>query len=169
MGTGPEAQDWRTVPNGTFRADSDQTGKGLDMTTPNEQNEFQHPGVPEPALIHGRLVDVDTREGTAILTAYIDSRISLRFDASQEGEMLKLERQFVKVKGHGWFDDADRWIAVVVEEIGPPPSPRTAEEILNDPNPKIFDPVKIPPMDMSDEEWEAFDLAIREGRGRRES
>ena len=139
------------------------------MTTPNKRNKLQHPGESEPALIHGRLVDVDTKKGTAILTAYVDSRIPLRFDASLEGEMLKLERKFVKVIGYGWFNKDDRWVAVVVEEIAPPPPPRTAEEILNDPNPKIFDPDQIPPMDMSDEEWEAYDLAIREGRGRRES
>ena len=139
------------------------------MTTPDKRKEFQHPGKQEQALIHGRLEDVDAKRGTATLSAYVDSRIPLRFDASLEGAMLKLERKFVKVEGHGWFDDDDRWIAVVVEEIAPPPPPRTAEEILNDPNPKVFDPDKIPPMDMSDEEWEAFDLAIKESRGRRES
>ena len=138
------------------------------MTTPNATNEYGHRDEPEPALIHGRLVDVDTGKGTAILSAYIDSRIPLRFDASLEKEMLNLEQKFVKVKGHGWFDDDGQWIAVVVEEIAPPPPPRTAEEILNDPNPKIFDPDKVPPMLMSDEEWDAFDSAIREGRGRRE-
>ena len=34
--------------------------------------------------------------------------------------------------------------------------------------PKIFDPNKVPAMDVSDEEWEAFDRALRESRGRRE-
>ena len=33
---------------------------------------------------------------------------------------------------------------------------------------KIFDPNKIPPMDLSDEEWDAFDRALRESRGRPE-
>ena len=135
------------------------------MTSQNQLNEFQSLGKPEGALIHGRLVDVDAKKGTALLSAYLDSLIPLRFDASLESEMLRLERKFVKIKGHGWFDDDDRWIAVVVEEIVPLPSSRTAEEILNDPNPKVFDPEKVPPILMSDEEWDAFDSAIREGTG----
>ena len=31
-------------------------------------------------------------------------------------------------------------------------------------HPKIFDPDKVPPMDLSDEEWESFDSALRESR-----
>ena len=139
------------------------------MTNHNQHKEFPDLGKPEPALLHGRLVDVDVKRGTAILSAYVESRIPLRFDASLEKEMLQLEQKFVKAKGHGWFNDQDRWVAVVVEEIAPPPSPRTAEEILNDPNPKIFDPDKLPPLDLSDEEGEAFHQAIMESRGRRES
>lgn len=41
--------------------------------------------------------------------------------------------------------------------------------VLPPPSPKLFDPDKVPRMDLTDEEWEAFDRAIREGRGRRES
>ena len=41
--------------------------------------------------------------------------------------------------------------------------------ILPLPPPKIFDPAKVPPMDLSDEEWDAFDRALRESRGRRET
>ncbi len=41
--------------------------------------------------------------------------------------------------------------------------------VLPPPPPKLFDPNKVPQMDLTDEEWEAFDRAIREGRGRRES
>ena len=37
--------------------------------------------------------------------------------------------------------------------------------ILPPPAPKIFDPDKVPPMDLSDEEWEAFDRALRDSRG----
>ena len=138
------------------------------MTIPNKPNKYGHRDGPEPALIYGRLHDVNPEMGTAILHAYLNSRVPLSFEAPLKNEMLRLETKFVKVRGHGWFDDDGQWIAVVVEEIAPPPPPRTAEEILNDPNPKIFDPDKVPPMLMSDEEWDAFDSAIREGRGRRE-
>lgn len=41
--------------------------------------------------------------------------------------------------------------------------------ILPLPPPKLFDPAKVPPMDLSDEEWEAFDRALRESRGGSES
>ena len=139
------------------------------MTSPDNHSELRNLGEPEPALIHGQLVDVDRENGVAVLEAYLDSRVPLRFSASLEQEMLNLERKFVKVKGHGWFDEHDRWIAVVIEEIALPPKPRTADEILNDPNPKLFHPDEVPPMVMSDEEWEAFDRALRESRGRRES
>ena len=40
--------------------------------------------------------------------------------------------------------------------------------ILPPPPPKIFDPDKVPPMDLSDEEWESFERALRESRGRPE-
>lgn len=140
------------------------------MTIPDKSKEFRHLGEPEPALVRGRLVDVDAKNGTAILSAYVDSRIPLRFDASQEVEMLKLEQKFVKVKGHGWFNKDDQWIIVVIEDIEHPANKAfDLDEFLNDPNPKIFDPDKVPPMVMSDDEWEAFDRAIREGRGRHEA
>ena len=35
--------------------------------------------------------------------------------------------------------------------------------------PKIFDPAKAVKLDLTDAEWESFDRAIRDGRGRRES
>ena len=38
--------------------------------------------------------------------------------------------------------------------------------ILPPPPPKLFDPAKVPAMDLSDEEWEAFDRALGESRGR---
>ena len=135
------------------------------MITPNQQKEFQHLGEPEPALIRGRLVEVDPKHGTAILEAYMDSRVPLRFDASLEQEMLNLERNYVRVEGYGWISDEDHWIAVVIDEIAPPPPPRTIEEILNDPDPKLFDPDTIPrasePFDVDE-----FLRVIYEGRGR---
>ena len=116
------------------------------MTYQDKSNEFQCLGESEPALIHGRLEDVDAKKGTAIVTAYMDSRIPLRFDAPLEGEMLELEGKFVKVKGHGWFDDDDEWLYIQVEEIrgtGSLNKPFDLDEFLNDPNPKIFDPDKV--------------------------
>ena len=135
------------------------------MTTSSNHNEFQHLGEPEFAFIFGHLVDVAPIQGTAVLEAYVDSRIPLRFDRSFQEEMLRLENKFVLVKGRGWISAEDRWIAIIIEEIDAPPPSRTAEEILNDPNPKIFDPNTIPratqPFDVDE-----FLRVIYEGRGR---
>ena len=42
--------------------------------------------------------------------------------------------------------------------------PFDLDAFLNDPEPKIFNPDDLVPIDVTDEEWEAFDRAIREGR-----
>ena len=119
----------------------------------------------EPALMYGRLVEVDPEEGTAVLSVYRDCRVTLWLAADEVGDALKLKQKFVKVSGQGWLDKSDQWIAVVVEEIGPPDPQRSIDEILNDPNPKIFDPELAvrasEPFDVDD-----FLRAIYEGRGR---
>ncbi len=131
------------------------------MTTPNE---YEHLGEPEPSLIHGLLHDVNPELRTAKLDAYFNRRVPLRFDVSLKNEMVRLETTFVKIRGSGWISDADEWIVIDVEEITIPRM-RTVEEIRNDPNPKLFDPVTIPrasePFDMED-----FLKVIYEGRGR---
>ena len=40
--------------------------------------------------------------------------------------------------------------------------------ILPSPPPKIFNSAKMPSMDLSEEEWDAFDRTLRESRGRTE-
>ena len=40
--------------------------------------------------------------------------------------------------------------------------------ILPPPPPRIFEPDKAPAMDSSEEDWDAFDRALRESRGSRE-
>lgn len=114
------------------------------MTESGNHREIPLRGEPEPALMYGRLVEVDTEGGTALLSVYRDCRVPLRPTADKVGDALKLKQKFVKVTGQGWLDEEnDQWIVVVVEEIGPPDPQRSVEEILNDPNPKIFDPDKI--------------------------
>ena len=136
------------------------------MTESDKHWKIPRHGAPEPALIYGRLVEVDPQEGTAVLSGYRDCRVPLRLSAASVGDALKLKQKFVKVTGQGWLDEEnDQWIVVVVEEICPPDPQRSVEEILNDPNPKIFDPDKIvrasEPFDVDD-----FLRAIYEGRGR---
>ncbi|MDE2745682.1 MAG: antitoxin family protein [Chloroflexota bacterium] len=42
--------------------------------------------------------------------------------------------------------------------------PFDLDAFLNNPAPKIFNPDELVPIDVTDDEWEAFDRAIREGR-----
>lgn len=113
------------------------------MTESDKHREIPLGDGPVPVLMYGRLVDLDPEEGTAVLSVYRDCRVPLRLSAARAGEALNLKRKFVKVTGQGWLDENDQWIAVVVEEIGPPDPQRSVEEILNDPNPKIFDPEQV--------------------------
>ena len=136
------------------------------MTKSDKHREIPQGSGSEPALMYGRLVEVDPEEGTAVLSAYRDCRVPLRLSAAKVEDALKLKQKFVKVTGQGWLDEEnDQWIVVVVEEIGPPAPQRSVEEILNDPNPKIFDPEQVvrasEPFDVDD-----FLRAIYEGRGR---
>jgi hypothetical protein len=113
------------------------------MPVHDKIDKYEHLGPSEPALIQGRLCDVDPKLGTAKIDAYFDERVPLRFDSSLELDMLRLETKFVKVWGHGWIDDdADRWIVIEVEKIARPET-RTIDEIINDPNPKPFDPDNV--------------------------
>ena len=141
------------------------------MNAHDIDSQFQHLGEPEPALMHGRLVDVDPEMGSAMLSIHPDRRIPLRFGAALEKVVYKLNRKLVSVKGHGWFDEDDMWVVVVIEDLEyPAMKALDLDDFLNDPNPKIFRRDEMPPpMAMSDEEWDAFDAAIRESRGSRDS
>ena len=135
------------------------------MTENDPHKEIPQLGEPEPALMYGRLVDVDPEAGTAVLNAYMDFRVPLRLSGTRIEAALNLKQKFVKVTGQGWFDENDQWLAVDVDEICLPEPPRSIDEILNDPNPKIFDPDKVvrasEPFDV-----DKFLKGIYEGRGR---
>ena len=68
------------------------------MTT---SDTYDHLGEPEPALIRGRLRNVDLKQGTATLDAYMDDSVPLRFDAALAEDMLQLETKHVRVDGRG--------------------------------------------------------------------
>lgn len=91
----------------------------------------------------------------------------LTFDRTLDAEMLRLATQYVEVKGTGRFDKDDEWTSVHVAQLSETRSwsePFDLEVFLNEPDPKVFDPDKAVTIDVTDEEWEAFDRAIREGR-----
>ena len=133
------------------------------MTT-SDRND--HLGEPETALIQGRLEGVDLKRGTARLDNYMDDSVPLRFDTALEEDVLRLESTHVRVEGKGWISDEDEWVVINIEKIVPTSSEvRTVEEILNDPNPKLFDPDTVvtasEPFDVDE-----FLRVIYEGRGR---
>ena len=122
---------------------------------------------PEKALLYGELKEVNWHKRTAHLHRIGFSYVKLRFGPDLDGEMLRLATQYVKIIGQGTFDKDENWETVYVEEVKETRAclePFDREAFPNDPNPKIFNPDDIVPIGLSDEEWEAFDRAIREGR-----
>ena len=125
----------------------------------------------EPALLNGRLMEVNWANGTAELHRFMDKIVPLRFAPKLTDDMRRCGAKYVQVKGRGWFTEDDAWKVVEVEQIDIPKM-RTAEEILNDPNPKIFRSEEIirasEPFDVDE-----FARMVREERdldlGRRES
>ena len=120
----------------------------------------------EDALLHGWLKEVNWRDRTAQLDEGDGTRVPLCFDDSLDWEMLRLATSFVNIRGRATFEDDDRLKIFHVEQISGTRSCRESfgrQAVLNDPNP-IFDPDKKVKIDLTDEEWEAFDQAIREGR-----
>ena len=121
----------------------------------------------EEALLYGRLREVNWDRGTAQLHDYTGHYVGLRFDSALNEDMLRLATQYVEVRGTGRFNERDVWTTVHVERLADTRSrsePFDLEAFLNDPNPKLFDPDVVAAIDLTDDEWAAFDRAVREGR-----
>ena len=122
----------------------------------------------EDAWLHGWLKEVNWHDRTAQLHVGDGTLVPLCFDESLDWEMLRLATSFVHIRGRGCIDDdADRWETVHVEKISGTRScrePFNIKAFLSNLNPKPFNRDEIVTMDLPDEEWEAFDQAIREGR-----
>ena len=121
----------------------------------------------EEALLAGWLKEVNWHRGTAQLHDAAGGYVNLRFDPLLADEMLRLATQYVEVRGSGRFDDQDEWITVHVEQLQETATRSETFDLdvfLNNPEPKRFNPEAVVPIDLTDEEWEAFNRAIREGR-----
>ena len=119
------------------------------------------------ALLSGWLKEVNWDQRSAQLHDAGGGQVRLRFGPEFDDDMLRLATQYVEVRGSGRFDKHDQWTSVEVEQVSPTGSwrePFDLEAFLNDPNPKIFDPDKVVTIDLTDEEFEAYLRAIREGR-----
>ena len=122
----------------------------------------------EGAWLHGWLKEVNWHNRTAQLHVGDGTCVPLYFDESLDWEMLRLATSFVNIRGRGCIDDdADRWVTVHVEQISGTRScrePFNIKAFLSNSNSKPFNRDEMVTMDLPDEEWEAFDQAIREGR-----
>ena len=126
----------------------------------------KHSRSEEKALLYGWLKVVNWNSRTAQLHRHRDGYVRLRFDASLGDDMRRFATQYVEVRGRGRLDDDDRWEFVRVEQISGTRTwrePFDLEALLNDPNPKVFDPDKLvtasEPFDADE-----FNRIIREGR-----
>ena len=113
--------------------------------------------------LHGRLKNVSLRYGTAELHRYSEEPVPLRFDRKLDYKMIRLRNKYIKIKGRGVLnEEEDRWESIQVERAKY--ERNSVDELLNNPKPKIFDPDDFITLDLTDEEWEEFDRAIRESR-----
>ncbi len=128
---------------------------------------------PERALLHGWLKEVNWDKGIAQLHDVTGSYTRLAFESELSLDMQRLATQFVEVRGSGRFNTDDDWARVQVDSISGTPSgrePFDLDAVLNDPNPKLFDPDRVvtasEPFDVDE-----FVRVIHEGRdvGREEA
>lgn len=104
------------------------------------------PVLDEPALVEGRLMEVNWACGTAELHFIPQRVVPLRFDPALNDDMRRLATQYVEIRGRGRFKDNDEWDVIYVEQITSTRScsePFDPEAFRNDPDPKIFDPDKV--------------------------
>lgn len=123
----------------------------------------------ERALMHGRLKNVSLRYRTAELHRYNEKPVPLRFDAKLDHKMIRLRNRYIKVEVRGVINADDEWESVHVKDANDKPYGKKSfdlEAFRNNPNPKIFDPDNMVTIDLTEEEWEEFDRAIRESRKR---
>ena len=118
------------------------------------------------ATLQGRLMMVDWKQRTAQLHNYGQPVIRLRFDAALDDEMKRRATQYIEVRGRGKFAEDGSLVDFHVRHLKGTRSsmqPYDLDELLNAPDPKIFDPEKVvrtsEPFDVDE-----FMRIIREGR-----
>ena len=121
----------------------------------------------DEAVLEGWLKEVNWDRRTAQLHQFGGAYVRLRFDAELDDEMLRLATRHIEVRGRGRFNRNDEWTTVDVEQVRETRSWQQLfdlEAFRNHPSPKVFDREKIFAINLTDEEWETFDKAIRECR-----
>lgn len=122
---------------------------------------------PEPAVARGRLRSVNPTAHTAELHRYGEWPVRIRFPERLDEAVLDLQVQWVEVAGtRSRGSDSEREV-LTVDRIGPcDAEPFDPAEFLATPprNPTGFDPYDLPKIDLTPEEAEAFERAIRRRR-----
>lgn len=107
-------------------------------------NEYGRLEGPESAIVEGYLCEVNPKLGTAEIHVYGSDSVPLRFVPSLEQKMLRLETKFVKVRGQGWINDTDEWIAVNVDDVTcPADKPLTSMSFIATLPRKSLTPTKL--------------------------
>ena len=170
--TAKERRNWRCTGGGIHWPDLNEnlSVEALFAGPPTKEKQKSNKTKPavldEPALVEGRLMEVNWACGTAELHFIPQRVVPLRFDPVLNDDMRRLATQHVEIRGRGRFNDNDEWDIIYVEQITSTRSwsePFDLEAFRNAPNPKIFDPEKIvtvsEPFDVDE-----FIRAIQEGR-----
>lgn len=170
--TAKERRNWRCTGGGIHWPDLNEnlSIEALFAGPPTKEKQKSNKTKPavldEPALVEGRLMEVNWACGTAELHFIPQRVVPLRFDPVLNDDMRRLATQHVEIRGRGRFNDNDEWDIIYVEQITSTRSwsePFDLEAFRNAPNPKIFDPEKIvtvsEPFDVDE-----FIRAIQEGR-----
>lgn len=98
------------------------------------------------ARLHGWLKAVNWDRRTARLYDAGGRYVRLRFRQQHDEEMRYLARQYVEVEGQGEINRRDKWSVVRVEELRetrPLSEPFDLDAMINEPNPKVFDPDNV--------------------------
>jgi len=93
--------------------------------------------------------------------------VRLEFDSSLAEEMLRSATRYVEVEGTGLFSDEGDCRKVTVNALSNDPpwrEPFDMDAFLNAADAKVFYPDETLTVDLTDEEWERFNQAIRDGR-----
>ena len=98
------------------------------------------------ATLQGRLMMVDWKRRTAQLHDYGQPLVRLRFDAALDKEMQRHATQYVEVRGRGKFAADGSLVDFHVGQLKGTRSslqPYDLDELLNAPDPKVFDSEKV--------------------------
>ena len=118
----------------------------------------------EPAVARGRLRSVNPTARTAELHRYGEWPVRIRFPERLDEAVLELQVEWVEVAGSGSRGADGGWKSIIIDRIRrSDPEPFDPKAFLATPprNPTGFDPYDLPKIDLTPEEAEAFDRAIR--------